>query len=43
MERHHSKYLGVDGRIKIQWVFKKWDGGMDWIDVTQDRTDGGLL
>jgi len=37
MERDHSKYLGVDGRIKLKWIFKKWDGGMDWIGLTQDR------
>jgi hypothetical protein len=25
---------GVDGRIILRWIFRKWDGvGMDWIDV----------
>jgi hypothetical protein len=28
---------GVDGRIILKWIFKKWDGGMDWIDMAQDR------
>jgi hypothetical protein len=28
---------GVDGRVILKWIFKKWDGGMDWIDVAQDR------
>jgi len=29
---------GVDGRIILGWMFRKWDvGGMDWIDLTQDR------
>jgi hypothetical protein len=29
---------GVDGRIRLKWIFKKWDGGgMDWIDMAQDR------
>jgi hypothetical protein len=28
---------GVDGRIILKWVFKKWDGDMDWIELTQDR------
>jgi len=27
----------VDGRIILRWIFKKWDGGMDWIDLDQDR------
>jgi len=28
---------GVDGRIILKWIFRKWDGGMDWIDLAQDR------
>jgi hypothetical protein len=29
---------GVDGRIILKWIFKKWDeGGVDWIDMAQDR------
>jgi hypothetical protein len=29
---------GVDGRIIVKWIFKKWDGGgLDWIDMAQDR------
>jgi hypothetical protein len=27
----------VDGRIMLEWIFKKWDGGMDWIELAQDR------
>jgi hypothetical protein len=27
----------VDGRIILKWIFKKWDGGMDWIGVAQGR------
>jgi hypothetical protein len=28
---------GVDGRIILKWIFKTWDGGMDWIELAQDR------
>jgi hypothetical protein len=28
---------GVDGRIILKRIFKKWDRGMDWIDMAQDR------
>jgi len=27
----------VDGREILKWVFKKWEGGMDWIDLAQNR------
>jgi hypothetical protein len=28
---------GVDGRIILKWIFMKWDWGMNWIDLAQDR------
>ena len=29
---------GVDEMIILKWVFRKWYvGGMDWIDLAQDR------
>jgi hypothetical protein len=28
---------GVDGRIILKLIFKKWNGGMDWIELAQDR------
>ena len=33
-------YLGdpdVDGRIILIWIFRKWDGGMEWIELARDR------
>ena len=29
---------GVNGRIILKLIIEKWDGGgMDWIDLAQDR------
>jgi hypothetical protein len=36
-ERDHSQDPGVDGRIILKCIFKKRNGGMDWIDMAQDR------
>jgi hypothetical protein len=27
----------VDGRIIVKWILQRLDGGMDWIDLAQDR------
>jgi hypothetical protein len=32
-ERHHFEDLGVDGRVILEWILKKCDGGMDRIDL----------
>jgi hypothetical protein len=32
-----KKSLGVDGRIILKRMFKKWNGGMYWIDWAHDR------
>jgi hypothetical protein len=29
--------LRVDGRIILKWIFKKWDGSMERIDLARDR------
>jgi hypothetical protein len=28
---------GVNGRKILKWIFGKWDGGMGWIDLAQNR------
>ena len=28
---------GLDGRIILKCIFKKWNGSMDWFDLAQDR------
>jgi len=35
-ERDHLEDTGVD-EIILKWIFRKWDGGIDWIDLAQDR------
>jgi len=36
-ERVHLEDPGVDGIIKLRRIFRTWGGGMDWIDLAQDR------
>jgi hypothetical protein len=35
-ERDQLGDPGIDGII-LKWICKKWDGGMDWIELAQDR------
>ena len=39
----HLQDSGVHGSIILKWIFEKWDGGMDWIDLAQDRDIWQLL
>jgi hypothetical protein len=36
-EGGHLENQGVDRTIILKLIFKKWDGGMDWISTAQDR------
>ena len=28
---------GVDGRMILRWIFREWDGSVDWVELDQDR------
>jgi hypothetical protein len=36
-EGDHLGDPGVDGRIILKWIIKKWARDMDWIELAQDR------
>jgi hypothetical protein len=36
-EGDHLGDPGEDGRKILNWIFKKWDGCTDWIELAQDR------
>jgi len=36
-ECDHLEDSNVHRRIILKWIFSKWDGGMDWIDLAQNR------
>jgi hypothetical protein len=29
--------LGENRRVVFKWIFNKWDGEMDWLDLAQYR------
>ena len=36
-ERDYLEDPGIDGRIILRWIFRKLDGGVEWIGLAQDR------
>jgi hypothetical protein len=36
-EEDHLKDVGVDGKIKLKWIFKMCDWGIHWLDLAEDR------
>jgi hypothetical protein len=28
---------GIDGKITLKWIFRKWDRVIDWIGMDHDR------
>jgi hypothetical protein len=36
-DRYNLEEPGVDGRILLRWVFRKWCGVLDWIDLAENR------
>jgi hypothetical protein len=44
MERDYWGVTGIDGRIILEWIFRKWDvvvwNGLGWLTI---ETGGGQL
>ena len=36
-ERDNLEDLDVGERVLLNWIYKIWIGGMDWIDLTKNR------
>jgi hypothetical protein len=36
-EGYHLEDQGVDWKIILKWILKKWNGSIDWIDLARYR------
>jgi hypothetical protein len=36
-EKRPLEDLGVDGRIILRWIVRKKNGGVEWVNLAQDR------
>jgi len=36
-EGNYLEDLGLDGRITLKWIFMNGMGGVDWINLAEDR------
>jgi len=36
-EKNHLENPGTDERTTLKWIFKKWEWGTAWIDLSQER------
>ena len=37
MEIDHWCDTGIGGSLILKWTFRKWEWGIDWIKLAQDR------
>ena len=36
-DRYHREDRGLDGRVILKRIYRKWDASLDWINLTQTR------
>jgi hypothetical protein len=42
-DKGHLEDPGANGRIILKFIFKKWGGDMDWIDLAKNRVRSRAL